>query len=489
MFGPSDISTVARNWKEKFRSIGDKNVDDCYSDFSLDDDPKAPKLAPKDPTFGVDAVLKTFFEGKNSTANHFEWVETPPKQMSKKAARAQDRVAIKVYKVKDMERPVVAGTFALKFHMLEIQSPVLVAALKDIVKKEDVYLEATEVATFKAPFRPLWFCTEQILALQKNTSDGTVLKDHLSLLLRLMGEIFGGMRTHLKHLQSSGLISFKLAWTYFPKDSIIYSPEKDCERLYKVKDTVIKLDRAGKPVLHIKCKEIRFDGESFVWKDETLEVPYFEGNRPITEMKHYPLSFHPDPQDVKKRLIIRGQKVLEYQGLTYCGYSGLGIYNDDVTENEKHNVSHCDVMAKINQKAYYMKVSGRILIDTYGYNKHHLALKRRDGKDQESKTSRVFRQRAEQNIDNLLPPPPPPGMNVRIDPLTGLPMPAAVKTNEKADDYYIKRLSAEDQKKNKDEMLAREEDLIYLSPMLVGYALKNKIWCKWLRNNLRGSQR
>jgi hypothetical protein len=186
----------------------------------------------------------------------------------------------------------------------------------------------------------LWFSTERILALQKDTADGTVLKSHLSLLVKLMGEIFGGMRTHLKHLQNSGLISFKLSWTYFPKDSIVYSPEKDCERLYQVKDTEIGTDRVGCPVLYIRCKEISFDGESFFWKSKTLQVPAFEGNRPITEMQHYPLIFHPDPEDVKTRMIVRGKKVLDYQGLTYCGYSGLGIYSDNCTGNEKHNVGH-----------------------------------------------------------------------------------------------------------------------------------------------------
>jgi hypothetical protein len=49
----------------------------------------------------------------------------------------------------------------------------------------------------------------------------------------------------------------------------------------------------------------------------------------------------------------------------------------------------------------------------------------------------------------------------------------------KKDDFYIKRLSDEEQKKNRDEMLARPDDLFYLSPMLTGYALKNKIWCTY----------
>src|ERR1700759_3740180 len=96
MLTPSDIKETARSWKdecsERFASISEKNVEDYYSDLSLEgDDPKSPKVVSKDPTFGVDAVMKTYYEGKNSNANYYDWVETPPKQMSKKAAMKQDR--------------------------------------------------------------------------------------------------------------------------------------------------------------------------------------------------------------------------------------------------------------------------------------------------------------------------------------------------------------------------------------------------------------
>ena len=49
----------------------------------------------------------------------------------------------------------------------------------------------------------------------------------------------------------------------------------------------------------------------------------------------------------------------------------------------------------------------------------------------------------------------------------------------KRDEFYIKRLSDEEQKRNRDEMLARPNDLCFLSPMLEGYALKNKTWRKF----------
>jgi len=46
---------------------------------------------------------------------------------------------------------------------------------------------------------------------------------------------------------------------------------------------------------------------------------------------------------------------------------------------------------------------------------------------------------------------------------------------------YVKCLAKEKQQKNKDEMLAREHDLIFLSPILEGFALKNKLWRECLR--------
>ena len=41
---------------------------------------------------------------------------------------------------------------------------------------------------------------------------------------------------------------------------------------------------------------------------------------------------------------------------------------------------------------------------------------------------------------------------------------------------YIKRLTEEKEQENKREMLAREKDLICVSPILKGFALKNKLW-------------
>jgi SpoVK/Ycf46/Vps4 family AAA+-type ATPase len=56
-------------------------------------------------------------------------------------------------------------------------------------------------------------------------------------------------------------------------------------------------------------------------------------------------------------------------------------------------------------------------------------------------------------------------------------VPAKVKTaGDEKNSAYIKRLSDEEQEANKQAMLARETDLLFVSPMLTGYSLKNKLW-------------
>lgn len=291
----------------------------------------------RDPDFGTSTAIKTFYEGKSSHGGHFNWVETPPKQLNVKVAKANNRVAIKIFKVKDHEQPTISGKTPLKIQMIEVQSSLLVAALKDIVKDEGMFLETTETAKFSEPFKPLFFCYDKIMVLFEETKSGNLLKEHLGLLVQVMGELFGGFMSSLKHLKASGLISYKLAWTYFAKDSLLFSASKDCERVCKVVSTAYQCTQQGK-YLSVCCEEIAFDGESFAWKPIELKIPAFGGNLPVTELPNYPLSFHEEPEGVKDRLTIRAMKTLEYQQITYGEYSGLALLPTPCGI-QRHNVS------------------------------------------------------------------------------------------------------------------------------------------------------
>ena len=440
-----DISDLA--WRLRCKILPNKDghkgrdIDDITADSLLsDDDPKKPTVSSKDPSFGADAIIKTFYEGKNSDASYFDWVDYPPKQMSKSQAKAQDRVAIKTYKVKDRDKPSMAGRYPLKYHMIEIQNPTLVAALEPILKKENVYLDVNETASFTQPFRPLYFCQDDIMALYKSTPADEALKGYLNLLLRLMDDMFGDVRTRKRHLQASGLVNFKLAWTYFPRGTIVYSYGRNSELLCQVEETSYRKTTHGS-VFVITGKVLTFNGDAFVWQESELETPAFEGNKPVRELLHYPLEFNPDRDDVRRRMLARGRRVLDLQGLTYCTYNGIALYQEGKEKLEKHNVE------------------GRILIDVVGYNKYHLTQGKREGKDPESQKNAVTRR-------------------VKPHSAGGDEDGSGADAHKALDKGSNKHLTEAEQQKNREEMLAREDDLVFMSPLLEGYALKNKLWSK-----------
>ncbi|KAI3539715.1 ATPase [Colletotrichum filicis] len=397
-----------------------------------DDDPKK-QQSPKNPIFGIDATVKTYYEGKNSCNGIYDWVDFPPKQMSKKVAESQDRPAIKVYKIKDIEKPVMAGRYSLTYHQISIQNPALVAALEPIFKKEDVHLDPSDTATFEAPFRPLFFCYDEILDLYKTTDDSS-LKGYLQLLVRTLDDMLGETREKKRKLQASGLINFKMAWTYFPRNSVVYSSAQNTELLCKVEDTSYERTDQG-VFLNIKCKILTFNGESFVWSDQELQIPKFAGNRPILELTHYPLHFHLNKEEILQRTLTRGKKVLDLQGLTYCTYNGIAM-----GPKSKHNVE------------------GRILIDVVGFNKYERTQGKRENDDAETRRNRVTKKR------------------IIYDDHSEPEFESEGKEAKKSSVKNGRHLGEKAQLKNKEEMLARPDDLVFMSPLIEGFALKNKLW-------------
>jgi sRNA-binding protein len=383
----------------------------------------------KDPGFGADAVIKTMYEGRNSSRNEYEWVDYPPKQLSKSATRAQERVAIKLYKIKDREKPCIAGRYPLKYYMIEVQNSTLVAALEPILKKEAMNLDINEPAKFEEPFSPLWFCQDDIIALYKATDDAKPLKQYLKLFVRVLDDMFGEMRIKKKHQLASGLIEFSSAWTLFPRGSVVYTHGLNSESLCKVESTKYEITEEGR-YLSIKAKFLVFNGSEFIWKEKVLPIRSFQGKKQITELEHCPFDLQSQKEDIKKRLSARGKRALDYQGLRYCCYNGLAL--------------------QIGECATRHNVEGRVLIDVVGYNKFHLTQGKR-----ENSNPRIERQTREKYGESA----------------------SAVKSNGR-------RLTEKEELKNKEDMLEKEEDLCFMSELIGGYALKNKEWRKNITSNL-----
>ncbi|KAK4216493.1 ATP-dependent zinc metalloprotease YME1L1 [Rhypophila decipiens] len=474
-------------WKWRCKIKGN-NHEKTLADFessetaAVHDGAATPTGGPKNLDLGTTASVKTMFEGPNSREGAYDWVEYPPKQLSKSAAKAQNRVAIKVYKIKDDEKPVYAGHYALRYHMIEVQNLLLVGELVSIMRDQNLHLDSNEAATFKYPFSQLYFGYDNIVARHGELKEDEPVKPFMLLMIKLLDDIFAEARAKVASLRSSGLTTFKLAWTLFPCAETVISWGNNCEMLSRVKDAEYTFINNTK-VLAVTGRVLRFTGRAFQWEDYRHEIKVFEGNKKITDLPAYPLSFYEKDQEVvRERCIARGAKVLDYQGLAYVNYSGIALHLDADKD-----------VCRVN-------VDGRVLIDVVGYNKHHLAKGSREGTDPQT-ASRVLvvgsgdgHSDSEDDDDDAIeyyktpttthassasrhaartrhgtrgghhpPPPPPPGF--------GSAGASKVKKSNK-------RLSARRQDRNKKAMLGpkHKELLMYMVPMIEGYALKNKLW-------------
>ncbi|KAF5562936.1 TOB3 (member of AAA-ATPase family) [Fusarium napiforme] len=429
-----NISDMTWKWKHKFLHRKKSPLDeplDLEKGYK-EEDPGEINL--KDPSFGADTFIYTLYEGKRSdpTRNNWDWQTFPPKQVSTALTKTRDCAAIKVYKIKDMQKGAISGRYPLKYHQVDVQNPLLVSAIEPILKKEEnLHLDICDAAMFKEPFRPLWFCQDEIRVLYRNTKQGDPLKGYLQLLLRVLDEIFRDLKIKRRNLVDKGLIDFRTAWTLFPKDSTVYSYGMNSEFIAKVDGTEYDTNDGVKQLV-LSVKVMAFNGEEFVWRKSSLTINEFAGNKPIRDLRHYPFEMHPEKDAIEQRLLSRGHKVLDLQGLAYCSYNGIAIHAKEKSV-EKHNVE-C-----------------RVLVDVVGFNKYHLAQGKRENKDPEIEVVDVSNRRRKQDL-------------------------AEAKPEGKHPKTQQKRLNEEDQAKNKEELLKRPKDLAFMTELIGGYALKNKLW-------------
>ena len=246
-------------------------------------------------------------------------------------------------------------------------------------------------------------------------------------------ECFRDLKIKRHHLLDKGLIDYQIAWTLFPRDSTIYSYGINSEFIAKVDNTEYRR-KDGVNELVVNSKVISFNGKRFIWTKKELTIEAFVGNKPSRELRHYPFDMHPDQASIQDHLLARGRKALDLQGLSYCSYSGISL-EPGIMGYTKHNVE------------------GRILVDVVGYNTYHLAQGKREDQD--------------------------PDIEAVHEPQTSVSLSQdVIKSEDKCVKNQQKRISEEDQILNKERLLEKPNDIAFISELISGYALKNKIWSK-----------
>ncbi|EQB55597.1 hypothetical protein CGLO_04463 [Colletotrichum gloeosporioides Cg-14] len=215
-------------------------------------------------------------------------------RMDKRCDQGKSQPAVDVLMVEDKDKSAIDGKARFTCHKITIQHPALIEILGLILENEGFHLDDDGPIVFYPPFRPLYFCYEEMVGLRESTDDGS-LKRYLGNLISTLDDVLGEMRKQSHQLKASGLVNFDLAWTYFPNGTMVRSSDCNTKMVFRVVGTSYKRSESG-TALVIYGEALRFDGESFVWMVHEISIHEFSGNMPILGLECYPTEFHHDPK-------------------------------------------------------------------------------------------------------------------------------------------------------------------------------------------------
>jgi hypothetical protein len=143
-----------------------------------------------------------------------------------------------------------------------------------------------------------------------------------------MNALFSDFSTEIRDMHEKGVISCKHLWTLFPRNMVVYSRRDGYDRLFRVTDIQggylwRKKDKNDAHAWILTCQYLQFNGLSFGVSTQKFLIDRFEGLKHITSLPAYPVGFHSDA-NVQQRVVNQARKVIEYQALTHCEYSGTG---------------------------------------------------------------------------------------------------------------------------------------------------------------------
>ncbi|KAK3705883.1 hypothetical protein LTR37_013036 [Vermiconidia calcicola] len=405
------------------------------------------KLDPSE--IGMSVGLKNLYSGKEDKRGRFQWQVNMPEDLGKPAEDAEsEKWAIVVRNVKVYHDPKKV----LSLHSILVQSPLLKDLLKEVLAGYPGVTVNLKRLEFSGRFEPLIHRWPELqaaivrLGLEEETDSAEKLK-HAHLLQDLLTKEFKDTIDASVDMKNQGVMTYEHLWTLFQPGSFVFSKQQGQDRIFKLHSSRYGQDRNGNPVFWLTCQYVDYDGTRFGTQKLNVNIPRFEGTRPITGLPTLPLEHHANKNELKGKLIERGNKIEHFAGPHYRAYSGLGWRLGNMGVKEKYSVR------------------GRIVIDTYGFNRFN------------------------------------PNMSVFVTPLHVRDTPAAngigggvggVGDNGGEDEENLDEdddggmppdgFFAEEEDDESKRVTLTDEQKMMCTPLVRGYALKEKMWLNFFVN-------
>lgn len=244
------------------------------------------------------------------------------------------RNALAIHTYMDRKRsPVFDRHPRLKTTHIRIQSPILRAELRNIIRGYNLDFDNEDGVTIYAPFEPLFYARhdiwrrfEELVELKSNAPEDDVELlekcDHMKLLIDdVLNGAMGEIIEEAENLELQKKITYNLLWTLFPHRSIVLTKDiAGYRQAYQVRkyEYLSMTDETRVPVMFdLTCQYVHFDSFQFGFLPKSLPIGHFEGVKDIEDLDIVPLGAFPEDDELRLQLIERGKKLLDYQDVRH----------------------------------------------------------------------------------------------------------------------------------------------------------------------------
>lgn len=303
---------------------------------------------------GMSCGLKNLYSGKEDKKGRFQWQETVPEDIGKPVENAETaKWALLVRNVKVYNDP----RKVMEMHSIVIQSPLLKKLLERVLKGYPGVTPGLKRLEFDGRFQPLIHRWAELKAAidkldpKSESEDERVTREHAVVLYDLLQSEFKETIEVSQDMKSKGVMTYEHLWTLFQPGAIVYCRNDGQETAVKLVDTRYGQDSCERPCFWLRAKYVDWNGTSFGTTSINIKILAYIGTKPIHQLAGYPIEFHNDNEGLRTRLLERGAKFEALAGSHYKAYHGLAWKEDNWGKKQKYNIK------------------GRVVIDTYGWNR------------------------------------------------------------------------------------------------------------------------
>ena len=279
--------------------------------------------AAKSCSAGMKVAYKSLYSEAEDANGRLIWVEREPPTFEKPAESSDSTEFALIVRLK---RCSGDSRKTVSLHSIVIQSPLQRKLIVKVLKGYPGVTIGVERLVFHEPFIPFihrWADLEK--AVETEQDDET--KKHGELLYRVLHEELKDQLAAYIYMITKCLVSFDYLQYFFSTGLIVYTRQHRHEAALRIENCSYKMAE-GKDIFVMSCHLVDDDGSQFGRHQAAVTIGSFSGMVPITSLESYPIDYHPERNDLEKRLQRRGSRFESLAGFHYKHYKGVGLKTD-----------------------------------------------------------------------------------------------------------------------------------------------------------------